>query len=119
MLPLAIGLGVGALQGLQQQQQAEKDRKLQAITAQYSPWTHMAPQPVKEANMLGAVAGGGLTGAGIGQNMQAAEGQDQMNQAQLEALQSQTEANKRMNPWGGMSQGPMRQNGSYYGPYGQ
>jgi hypothetical protein len=82
MLPLAIGLGVGALQGLQQQNQAEKDRKLAAITAQYSPWTHMAPQPVKEANMTGALASGALQGYGLGQNMDAASAYNNKNNAE-------------------------------------
>lgn len=86
-----LGLGVGALQGAQQAKQAERDRQLQAQTALWSPWTGMAPQKVQEANMLGSIAGGGLTGAGLDQNMAAAKSQDAMNSAQLKKLGAETD----------------------------
>lgn len=111
MLPLAIGLGLGAISGLQKQKAAERDRQLQAQTAQWSPWTNMSPQRVQEApSMIESVGAGGLAGYGMQQNMAGAAAQDEANKAYLENLRANTEATQRWSPWG-MQQGPMRRGG--------
>lgn len=70
---MAGGAALGALKGLKDQQQAERERKLAAQTAQWSPWTGMAPQKVTEANMLGDIAQGVGGGASLGQSMAASD----------------------------------------------
>lgn len=70
---MLIGAGIGAAKGELIDKPAEKrDRKLQAITMRYSPWTHMAPREVKEHDTLGSTVQGGATGFAMGQNAHAA-----------------------------------------------
>lgn len=82
MLPLILAGGMIAKNQLVDKPKEERERKLQAITAQYSPWTGMTPQAVKETSALDA----GLQGAATGLTMQ--QGMD-MQDAQLGALKSQ------------------------------
>lgn len=49
--------------------QADKQRKLAAATQQYSPWTGLKAQPVKEADPLGSALSFGATGAQINNGM--------------------------------------------------
>jgi hypothetical protein len=71
MAPLAIaaiiGAGMGLLRGMQQQKQEAKDRVMEAEIARWSPWTGMAAQRPKRADMMGSVMQGGLAGASFGQ----------------------------------------------------
>lgn len=67
---LALGGGVlGLLKAYRDQQNEKGDRELAAITARYSPWTGMRPQPVKTADYFGSMAEGALGGASFGQNV--------------------------------------------------
>lgn len=69
---LALGGGVlGLLKAYRDQQNEKGDRELAAITARYSPWTGMRPQPVKTADYFGSMAEGALGGASFGQNVDA------------------------------------------------
>lgn len=75
MLPLILAGGMIAKQQLIDKPKEERQRKLQAITAQYSPWTGMTPQAVQESSPFEA----GLQGASMGlaqqQNMDMQEAQ--------------------------------------------
>lgn len=84
MLPLILAGGMIAKNQLIDKPKEERERKLQAITAQYSPWTGMTPQAVKETSAMEA----GLQGAGAGIGMQ--QSMD-MQDAQLGALKSQSD----------------------------
>ena len=69
--PLAIAAIIGAIVGAAKhygvdKPQEEKERKLAAETARYSPWTGMKPGTVKRANLAGSVIQGGATGAMMG-----------------------------------------------------
>lgn len=49
---------------------ADRQRKLAAETARYSPWTGMAPQQVEEADPIGSAMQFGTTGAMLGQGIE-------------------------------------------------
>jgi len=69
MEPLTIALiggGLGLGKGLMDQEAADKQRKMAAVTARWSPWTGMSPQMPKEANMVGSTLEGALAGAMLG-----------------------------------------------------
>lgn len=82
MLPLILAGGMIAKQQLVDKPREERQRKLQAITAQYSPWTGMTPQAVQESSPFEAGLQGAASGLAMGQNMD-------MQQAQMNALKSQ------------------------------
>ena len=110
MLPLILAAGMMAKNQLVDKPKEEKDRKLQAITAQYSPWTGMTPQAVKNTSAVDA----GLQGAGAGLSMQ--QGMD-MQSAQLDALKSQSDYYNRAGQGGQMSPSMvMPMGGQSYGP---
>lgn len=93
-LPLAIGAGVGLLKGATIDKNKEKrQRKLQAETTRYSPWTGMQAEAPKEADLLGSALSYGLTANQIGQGLA------QQNMMQ-DYLQSQQMGG---NPWSGLS----------------
>lgn len=67
LIAALAGAGLGGLSNMEKKKQEEADRKLQAATAQWSPWTGLAPRPVKLAGpMSGDVLKGGLAGASFG-----------------------------------------------------
>lgn len=67
---LAIGGGVlGLLKAYRDQENEKGARELASVTARYSPWTGMRPQPVKTADYFGSIAEGALGGASLGQNV--------------------------------------------------
>ena len=71
MLLGAIGAGVGLGKSYLIDKPAEwRDRKLQALTALYSPWTGMRPEAVKEAKPFDSALQYGGTGLSMGQNME-------------------------------------------------
>lgn len=68
---LTAGLAAGGLaKGLLIDKPKEnRQRALAAETARYSPWTHMQPQAVQEADPFGSALQGGMTGASFGQSV--------------------------------------------------
>jgi len=79
MEPLTIALiggGLGLGKGLMDKEAEDRQRKLAAITARWSPWTGMAPQMPKDANMLGSVLEGALAGAMLGKQFGGGGGAD-------------------------------------------
>lgn len=68
MPPLLIaGLAVGAAKSVNDKLQENSDKRLAASTQEYSPWTHLQAQPVQHANIIGDLAGGGMTGLSLNQ----------------------------------------------------
>jgi len=61
-----IGAGLGLGKGMMDQEAADKQRKMAAVTARWSPWTGMSPQMPKDANVLGSTLEGALAGAMLG-----------------------------------------------------
>lgn len=60
-----LGAGLGLLSALGKANADRRNRELQAITAQYSPWTHMSPDQKSletTPNPLGDVASGAFAG---------------------------------------------------------
>lgn len=87
MDPITIGLLAGAGTGLLKNYLVDapaeqRNRKLQAATARWSPWTNMKPTAVKEANPFGNALQFGVAGGGMGGNIM----QAQQNKALSEAL---------------------------------
>lgn len=66
-----VGVGGGLLKSFAvDAPRAERQRKLAAETARYSPWTNMVPGAVNEADPFGSALQMGTTGAMLGQGMQ-------------------------------------------------
>ncbi len=95
----AIGAGVGLLKSNADRQRAERQRQMESEVARYSPWTGFAPQRVQEADPLGSVMQGGMTGAMLGQGMAGADKQNALLDAQTKYYQGQ------MGPQAGMGGG--------------
>ena len=86
--------GAGLLKGLTiDKAKEDRQRKLAAETARYSPWTNMVPGAVNEADPFGSALQGGFTGAALGQGISKMKGA----------------------PWTGMPGGPYA-NPDDYGP---
>lgn len=84
---LGIGAGIGLLKGLLiDGPAAERQRKLQAATARFSPWTGLKPEPVKEADTVGDVLQGGTQAAMLQQSMQNAAADRGLKDAQSKWL---------------------------------
>lgn len=89
-LPLLAGAGIGLAKSLfVDKPQAEKQRKLAAATAAYSPWTGMTPQQPKDVDYLGPMLQGGMTGAMLGQAAATAGQQEQLAGLQQQYLKNQ------------------------------
>lgn len=86
---MVAGLGVGAAKSGMDAEKAERQRKVQAATTRYSPWTGMQGQAPEEANVAGNMLQGGMTGAGLAQNASALESQKALQGAQVNYLNSQ------------------------------
>jgi hypothetical protein len=70
MLPLLAGAGgaiLGGVKGLLDLGAEGRQRKLQAKTTLWSPWTGMEAKAPERANILGDILSGGLTGFMMGQ----------------------------------------------------
>lgn len=65
---------------------AERQRKLAASTAAYSPWTHMQPGAVKEADPIGTGMQFGVTGAAMGSGMAKDQSEIDANKAYADRL---------------------------------
>ncbi len=66
MLPLILGLLAGAAKSIGDAQGNASDKKLQAETSRWSPWTQMkAPEP-RKAHTLGTMLGGLSAGLQLG-----------------------------------------------------
>lgn len=90
MLPL-IGMGVGlAKSELVDRPKEERQRKVEATKARWSPWTGMQPGQVQEADPFGSAMQGGMALAGLSQSMQQADAQNKMLDAQKNWFNSQT-----------------------------
>lgn len=103
MDPITIGLlagaGTGLGKGLLDQEKEKRNRKMEAQIAAYSPWSGMGAQRVQEADTLGAVMQGGMTGAMMGQMM----GGGSAGAAGANAAPGGMAANRQFyNPWQGM-----------------
>lgn len=60
---LGIGAGLGLLKQQGEQQRFDSQKKVQAATTRYSPWTHMQGQaPQYGSGLLGNLAGGTASG---------------------------------------------------------
>lgn len=73
MDPITIGLLAGTAMGLGKgfldKENEDRQRKLAAETARWSPWTGMSPQLPQSANVLGSTLQGAGTGAMFGQGL--------------------------------------------------
>ena len=97
-----IGGGVGlAKSEIFDRPQAQRDRRMAAETMRYSPWTGMQPEKVKEADPLGNVMQGAMTGGMMGQNMTMVDNQNALMKAQTDALNR-----GGYSPWMGMPYSP-------------
>lgn len=67
MDPITIGALVGLAKTYADQEKEKRQRKVEAETARWSPWTKMQPNPVHGADLFGNVLQGGTTGALFGQ----------------------------------------------------
>lgn len=86
-IPLAM-MAAGAYKGMQDQERAKQDRKMEAELARWSPWTGIAPQRVQGGSgVLGGALQGGMTGlsfsqalenSGYGKEKAASSGADNM-----------------------------------------
>ena len=92
MIPALLagaGLGLGKYY-LEDKPKEQRDRQTQAEIARYSPWSGMKPESVQSASMFGDVMQGGTMGMGMGQNLDAASGQQAMQQKQGGLIDAQT-----------------------------
>ncbi len=95
MIPFAIaGAGLGLLKGLKDEKQKKKDLAYKAEITRYSPWGTMKPRDVSvtDADVMGSVMQGGMTGFSMDQNMESLAASKNMQKAQLAYLKSQTPA---------------------------
>lgn len=74
-----IGAGGGLLKSLFDGGKADRERKLQAETTRWSPWTGMTAQAPSTPDAFGSIMQGGLSGFALGQNAQGAANQDALN----------------------------------------
>lgn len=89
MWPLLYA-ALGMLKGNKETAAAERDRKLQATTAMYSPWTGLKPTAVKEGDVFGSTMQGLTGGLGMQQGMQNQEQSGALNKAMLDYYKSKT-----------------------------
>lgn len=98
-LPVILGVagaGLGALQYGQKKKEAAKQRELQAEIARWSPWSGMQAntQGTQDPNLVGEVLTGATGLGGFGQSLgQYGQAQD-LSQAQIQSLKSQSDLNQ-------------------------
>lgn len=115
MWPMLLMAGMGALDGMKKEQQAERDRVLSAQTALYSPWTGMSPKTSFDAGpgIAGGLASGALSGYAQQQNLNAAASDQKLRDSQTsywDALARQQQGGGRP---AGVS-GPVLPGGGFY-----
>lgn len=90
MDPLTLGLagaGAGLFKSLVfDKPKEERDRKLQALTALYSPWTGQKPHQVQEADTFGNLLKYGMTGATLGQSLNRDAASEEYQKRYLDSL---------------------------------
>jgi hypothetical protein len=89
------GAGIGAGAGLVKYFAFDKpanDRKraLAAATQKYSPWTGLSAEAPDQINPMSGLMQGAASGAAMGQNMQAAQGNQALQKAQINYLNGQS-----------------------------
>lgn len=85
MWPAIAMAALGAAQYYDQSKKADNQRKLQAETARYSPWTNMqANTNILEPSLIGTVGSGAVSGMQMNQSMNADEAQKQYHDKLLE-----------------------------------
>lgn len=87
--PYTIGGGaiLGLIKNHEDQAQSERDRELAATTQRYSPWTGLKAGPIGTyASPIAAAFQGGVSGAGLGQQLAQATGQQNLNDALIKKL---------------------------------
>lgn len=95
MDPLTIGLlggaGLGLAKGLLvDQPAADRQRKVSAVEARYSPWTGIKPEQIQEANPMGSAMQGGMTGAMVGQGVGQTDKMNALMDSQKGLMDAQT-----------------------------
>lgn len=92
-LSLLAGGGLGLAKGfLVDMPAADRQRKVAATEARYSPWTGIQPQQVQEANPMGSAMQGGMTGAMVGQGIQQTNNMNSLMASQKGLMDAQTAA---------------------------
>lgn len=71
---MLIGAGAGVVKNeMVDRPAADRARKLAATTQEYSPWTGLKADPVKDPNVFNNALQFGATGAEMGQNIEASK----------------------------------------------
>lgn len=95
---LAIGAGLGLLKSeMVDAPAAERQRKVQAATTRYSPWTHMQAAAPTEADPFSSALQFGATGASMGAGMKQADAQTKY----MDALSDRLNTGGSIGSWGG------------------
>lgn len=81
-----VGVGGGLLKGVFDSGRADRQRKVQAETTRWSPWTGMQAQAPQEPDYLGSALQFGTTGAMLGQGFQNQATQNDFNSKYLGIL---------------------------------
>jgi hypothetical protein len=87
-LALLFAAGGLAKNQLVDKPREERDRKMQAATTRYSPWTKLKADPVRESDPFGNAMQFGTTGLLLGQNAQNAAAQNKLMTAQTNWLEN-------------------------------
>lgn len=83
--PIIAMAAMGAAQHYDQQKKADQQRKLQAETARYSPWTNMqANTNIADPSMAGTIGSGVVSGMQLQQGMDAQDAQQNYQNKMLE-----------------------------------
>lgn len=94
MNPWLIGgmIGLGALQGHQQQKQARQQMLVRAAEQRAAPWTGMAPQTpyTQRPSSFAPMLQGAVSGAMLSQSMQEAKSKEALRGSYKKYLESQT-----------------------------
>lgn len=70
----AVGAALGYAKGeMVDRPRENRERRVAAETQRWSPWTGMQAGPIKAADSFGTTLQGGMTGAALGQSMQASK----------------------------------------------
>jgi len=111
-----IGAGVGLLKSeFVDRPRADRERRREGQIAQWSPWTGMQPNRVSEADPMGLMMQGGMTGAMLGQGMARTDKMNEMMDVQKELLKAQTAQTAAGNVAAPMPMSPMMMSPQGYG----
>ncbi len=97
MDPITLGLIIGGTTGLAKgllvdSPRASRQRKLQAETTRYSPWTGLTGQAPQEADLFGSTMQGLTGGAMLGGSISSANKANALTDAQTAYLDAKTKA---------------------------